>query len=85
MGPGGKYVSKQRAKTWVGDAGVVHGHSPMLAASEELLFEAKGVRAPPLDADGNVNFLAGTNVEVELDGSRGWTSGCAALSVEAEK
>ena len=43
---------------------VEHGHSLVFAASGENLLEANGVHAPPLDADGNVYFLVGTNAEV---------------------
>ena len=43
------------------------------------------MRAPPLDADINAHLLAGTKVEVKLDGSRMWTSECTAVSVNAEK
>ena len=59
--------------------------SLMFAESEELLFGAKGVRAPPLDADGNVHFLVGAKVEAKLDWSIRLTIGCAAASVDAEK
>ena len=48
-GPGGKHVSKQRGTMWTGSDGIEHQQSFVFAAGDRLLFDAKNVRAPPLD------------------------------------
>jgi len=77
-GPGGKHVSKQRGTAWVDSDGVEHQQSFVFSAGDMLLFEAKNVRAPPLDAI----FPVGYKVEVQRPGERKWTKGVTIVSTQ---
>jgi hypothetical protein len=79
-GPGGKHVSKQRGTTWEGSDGTVHQQSFVFTAGDTLLFEAKNVRAPPLDAAGDAAFPAGFKVEVQRSGERKLTKDATVVS-----
>jgi hypothetical protein len=46
----------------------VHQQSFVFTAGDPLLFEAKNVRAPPLDAAGDAAFHACFKVEVQRSG-----------------
>ena len=81
--PGGKLVSKQRETSWTDSSGVMHTQSFVFKSGDELLFEAKGVRATPL-VNGEVEFATGADVEVQRPGSRTWVK-ASVVSRENEK
>ena len=69
--PGGKLVSKQRKTSWTDSSGVTRTQSFVFKSGDELLFEAKGVRAAPL-VHGEVVYDIGADVEIQRPGSRAW-------------
>ena len=75
-GPGGKHVSKQRGTTWIDSDGIEHQQSFVFAAGDRLLFDAKNVRAPPLDG----TFPVGLKVEVKRPGERKLRKGATVMS-----
>ena len=79
-GPGGKHVSKQRETAWAGSDGEEHQQSFVFSAGDALLFEAKNVRAVPLDASGDVAFPDGFKVEVKRSGERALIKGATVVS-----
>ena len=80
-GPGGKHVSKQRGTTWIDSDGIEHQQSFVFAAGDRLLFDAKNVRAPPLDG----TFPVGLKVEVKRPGERKLRKGATVVSSENGK
>jgi len=58
----------------------VHQQSFVFTAGDTLLFEAKSVRAPPLDAAGDAAFPAGFKVEVQRSGERKLTKDATVVS-----
>ena len=80
-GPGGKHVSKQRGTMWTGSDGIEHQQSFVFAAGDRLLFDAKNVRAPPLDG----TFPVGLKVEVKRPGERKLRKGATVVSSENGK
>ena len=67
-GPCGKVVTKLRDTTWVDANGVAHDQSFVFKEGDELLYEAKAVRANPLDDDGVVCFPVGEILEAQKPG-----------------
>ena len=58
----------------------VHQQSFVFTAGDTLLFEAKSVRAPPLDAAGDAAFPAGFKVEVQRSEERKLTKDATVVS-----
>jgi hypothetical protein len=52
--PGGKYVTSQRTTTWEDKDGTLQEKPFVFKQGDELLFEAKGVRASPSATEGAV-------------------------------
>ena len=84
-GPCAKLVGKQRETTWVDSGGITHTQSFLFAVGDELLFEAKGVRANPLGPDGAVRFRVGDVVESVKPGAGDKNTRLAWSSFRAKK
>jgi len=65
-GPGGKVVSKLRETTWKDTGGGEHSQSFVFKEGDELLYDATGVRANPLDDDGVACFPVGEIIEARM-------------------
>jgi len=80
--PGGKVVTKLRETTWMDAGGGEHTQSFVFKEGDELLYDAKNVRANPLDSNGAVCFPEGDSVEAQMPGENKYTKNVTVVSRE---